>query len=166
MPRWQIFDPVIQNVVNALNADLAAGCPAGRLYGESVGTALAVHLLKNFSVSQNKFLEYSDGLPKYKLKQVLDFIESHLSEDFKLEDLANTVGISCFYFCRLFKQSLHMTPHQYVIRQRVELAKRFLKQSNLAIAEVALLCGFAHQSHLSRHFRRLVGMSPKEFRNN
>ncbi|NMG05986.1 AraC family transcriptional regulator [Brasilonema sp. UFV-L1] len=164
VPRWQIFDPVIQTIVNALKADLEAGCPAGRLYGESFGTALAMHLLKNFSILQPNIPTYSHGLPKFKLKQVLDFIEAHLEEDIQLEDLANNVGMSSFYFCRLFKQSMHMTPHQYVIQRRVELAKRLLKQSDLGIANVALLCGFAHQSHLSRHFRRLVGMSPKAFR--
>lgn len=103
--------------------------------------------------------------PKHKLKQILDYIEAHLAEDIQLEDLANTVGMSPFYFCRLFKNSIHITPHQYVIRQRVELAKRLLKQPDLSIADVAFLCGFAHQTHLSRHFRRLVGMSPKVFRN-
>jgi AraC family transcriptional regulator len=164
VPKWKIFDPLIQNVVNALKADLKAGCPAGRLYGQSFGTALAVHLIKNFSVSKHYFSEYDDGLPKYKLKQVIDYIEANLSEDIKLADLANTVGISCYYFCRLFKQSLHRTPHQYVIYRRVELAKQLLKQSDLSIADVTLMCGFAHQSHLSRHFRRLVGLSPKQFR--
>ncbi|RAM48560.1 MAG: AraC family transcriptional regulator [Hapalosiphonaceae cyanobacterium JJU2] len=164
-PKWKIFDPLIQNIVNALKADVKAGCPAGKLYGESFGTALAVHLIKNFSVSKSYFPEYSDGLPKYKLKQVIDYIEANLSEDIKLADLANTVGISCYYFCRLFKQSLQMTPHQYVIYRRIELAKQLLQQSDFSIADVALLCGFAHQSHLSRHFQRLVGMSPKKFRN-
>jgi len=71
--------------------------------------------------------------------------------------------MSQYYFCRLFKQSVGMTPHQYLIRLRVERAKQLLKRSDLAIADVALQCGFSHQSHLSFHFRRLVGMSPKTF---
>ncbi len=165
IPKWQVFDPMIQNIATALRSDLEAGCPAGRLYGESFGTALAVYLLRHFSSAELKIPEYAKGLPKSSLKQIVDFIENHLDTDIRLDDLANTVGISAFHFCRLFKQTMHLTPHQYVIRRRVELAKRLLKQSELRIVDVALLCGFANQSHLSRHFRRLVGMSPKTFRN-
>jgi AraC family transcriptional regulator len=163
--QWNIFDPVIQNIVGAMKADLEAGSPAGRLYGESFGTALAVHLLKNFSTSKLGLSEYSCGLPQRKLKQVLEYIEAHLAEDISLEHLASLSGISSCYFSRLFKQSMQIAPHQYVIRQRVELAKQLIQQSDLCIADISLLCGFSHQSHLSRHFKRLVGFSPNAFRN-
>jgi AraC family transcriptional regulator len=164
IPKWQVFDPLIQNIVTALKADLEAQCPAGRLYGDSFSTSLAVHLLKNFSTLQPNISEYTDGIPQFKLKRVLDFIEAHLDEDIQLEDLANLVGISSFYFCRLFKQSIHITPYQYVIRRRIERAKLLLQNSDLSVTEIALQCGFAHQSHLSRHFKRLIGMVPQAFR--
>lgn len=164
-PQWNIFDPVIQSLVNALKTDLEAGSPAGRLYGESFGTALSVHLLKNSSTFRQKSSEYLGGLSRQKLKRVLDYIEAHLAEDISLENLATLAGISPCYFSRLFKQSMQIAPHQYVIRQRVELAKRSLRQSDLGIADIALLCGFSHQSHLNRHFKRVVGVSPNAFRN-
>ncbi|MBD2363055.1 helix-turn-helix transcriptional regulator [Anabaena minutissima FACHB-250] len=164
LPQWQIFDPVIQTIVSALKADLNVGCPAGRLYGESFVTALIIHIFKEFTTSKPNFTEYHGGLPKYKLKQVLDYIQAHLSEDISLEDLAKIAGISQFYFARLFKKSIQVPPHQYIIRQRVELAKQLLNDPEYNITEVALECGFAHPTHLSRHFRRLVGMSPSDFR--
>lgn len=163
IPRFQFIDPVIQQIASALKADLAAGCPAGRLYGESFSAALAVHLLTTCSTLKPNIPTYSDGFPKHKLQQAINYIQAHLDRDIKLVDLANTVGMSQYYFCRLFKQSMCMTPHQYVIRQRVERAKQLLLQPDLSIADVALQCGFAHQSHLSHHFRRLVGVSPKTF---
>lgn len=70
------------------------------------------------------------------------------------------------HFARLFKQSVAVTPHQYLIRQRVERAKRLLQQGNLSIADVALQCGFANQGHLSYHFKRLLNATPKAFSNN
>jgi len=164
VPKWKIFDPVVQILVNALKADLEAGCPAGRLYGECFGVALSTHVLKSFSTSKIKIAEYSGGLPKRKLKQVLDYIEANLVEDISLETLAKLAGISSFYFCRLFKQSMGVTPHQYTIQRRVTLAKQLLEQADLGIAEIALLSGFSHQSHLSRHFKRIVGVSPNKFR--
>ena len=164
VPQGNIFDPVIQGIVNALKTDLAAGSPAGRLYGESFGTALLVHLLKSSTFRQESS-EYLGGLSQQKLKQVLDYIEAHLAEDISLENLATLVGISSCYFSRPFKQSMQISPHQYVIRQRVELAARSLRQPGLGIADIALLCGFSHQSHLNRHFKRIVGVSPNAFRN-
>lgn len=163
IPRFQFVDPVIQQLASALKADLQAGCPAGQIYGESLGVALAVHLLTTCATLPPKISIYSDGLPQYKLQQVTDYIHAHLNLEIKLSDLARTVGMSQYYFCRLFKQSTGMTPHQYLIRLRVERAKQLLKQPHLAIADVALQCGFSHQSHLSCHFRHLVGMSPKTF---
>lgn len=162
IPKFQFVDPIIQQIASALKADIQAGCPAGRLYGESFGAALVVHLLTTCSVFKQKIPAYPDGLPKYKLQQVTDYIQAHLDQDIKLADLANTVGMSQYYFCRLFKQSMSMAPHRYVIQQRVERAKQLLQQ-DLSIVAVAFQCGFAHQSHLSRHFRHLVGVSPKMF---
>jgi AraC family transcriptional regulator len=80
----------------------------------------------------------------------------------ELEELAQQVGMSLFYFSRLFKQSLNITPHQYVIGQRVERAKQLLRNSELPLADIALECGFANQGHLNRHFKRLTGVTPKE----
>lgn len=164
VPRWQVFDPVIQRITAALRLDLEAGCPAGPLYGESFGTSLAVHLISRFSALEPRAANHPSGLSDARKNQVLDFIEANLDTDICLEDLANLVGISTFYFCRLFKQTMQITPHQYVIRRRIERAKSLLTHSNITIVEVALACGFANQSHLSRHFRRIVGLSPKVFR--
>lgn len=162
-PQWQIFDPTIQTIVQALKADLAAKCPAGKLYGESFGTSLAVHLVKNFAVVPliNNRLE---AFSLRKQNEVLDFIEAHLDTDISLENLAKIAGISKFYFCRLFKRAMQITPHQYIVRRRIERAKQLLKYSNLTTVEIALSCGFAHQSHLNRHFKRIVGISPRQFR--
>lgn len=165
IPQWNLVDPVIQTTVRALKADLEDSSPAGRLYGESFGTALAVHLLKNFSPARLQQFEYAGGLSPRQLKQVLDYIEAHLAEDLSLSTLATLAGVSSSYFARLFKRSLGLPPHQYVIRKRVELAARLIQQSDRAIADISLQCGFAHQSHLSRHFKRILGVAPNALRN-
>ena len=163
IPKWQIFDPTIQVIVTALKSDLSAGCPVGSLYGESFGTSLAVHILSNFSIIRKKIPNWK-GLSRTSQEEVLEFIEAYLETDIRLEDLAQIASISTFHFCRLFKEAMHITPHQYVIRRRIERAKQLLKQSNLRIVDIALACGFANQSHFSHHFRRIVGISPKAFR--
>ncbi|AFY35828.1 helix-turn-helix domain-containing protein [Calothrix sp. PCC 7507] len=165
IPQWQVFDPVIQTITNALKADLAAGCPAGSLYGQHFGTALATHLLTKLTVNQPNVSEYDDGLPRHQLKKVLEHIEANLTEKIQLEDLAKISGMSVFYFARQFKQSMQIQPHQYVLRRRVERAKQLLKCPDYSVTKVAAECGFANPSHLSRHFYKLVKMSPGEFRN-
>jgi AraC family transcriptional regulator len=97
------------------------------------------------------------------LRDTLDYIQEHLSEEITLEAIANHIGISQYYFSHLFKQSMGVSPYQYVLQQRVERAKQLLKQSNLSIVEIALECGFANQTHLTKHFRNLVGLSPKAY---
>lgn len=162
IPHSQLADPVILQIAFALKEDLDAGCPAGRIYGESFGAALAVHLVKKCSVFEQKIQEYANGLPKRQLQVAIDYIQAYLDQNIKLADLAQAVGMSQYYFCRLFKQSMGITPHQYLVRQRVEKAKHLLLQKELSIAEVALQVGFTHQSHLNRHFKRLLGITPKK----
>ena len=123
VPKWQIFDPIIQGIVTALRSDLSAGCPAGSLYGESFGTSLAVHILSQFSIIKRKIPDLQ-GLSRSSHEEVLEFIEAYLETDIRLEDLARIAGVSTFHFCRLFKQTMHITPHQYVIRRRIERAKQ------------------------------------------
>ena len=90
-------------------------------------------------------------------------MDVYLDRDLTLTELAAIAQLSPNYFTRSFKQSTGFTPHQYVIRQRVEKAKQLLVEGQLAIADIALEVGFAHQSHLNRHFKRWVGVTPKAF---
>ena len=104
-------------------------------------------------------------LSNHKLKIVLDYICNNLEENIKLEDLARLTGYGQYHFSRAFKQSTGLSPHQYVIRERVALAKQLLVKRDMRVSEIAVVCGFSHQSHLNRHFKRLTGMSPTAFQN-
>ena len=157
-------DPLIREILLALKVELEAGCPSGRLYGEAMGTALAVHLLKTYTTLKSTPFQSEDGLPQHKLTQVLEYIQAHLDQDIRLTDLAALNRMSQYHFCRLFKRSLGTTPHQYVLQQRIELSKRLLRQKDLAIADIALTCGFKNQSQLTTLFRKITGTTPKSFR--
>jgi AraC family transcriptional regulator len=157
-------DLLIREILLALKVELEAGCPSGRVYGEAMGTALAAHLLKTYTTFKPTPLPTRDGLPPHLLTQVLDYIQAHLDRDLRLADLAAIVGMSQYYFCRLFKRSLEISPHQYVLQQRIERSKRLLKQKELAIVDIALMCGFKNQSHLTTLFRKTTGTTPKNFR--
>ncbi|MBD3886970.1 helix-turn-helix transcriptional regulator [Phormidium tenue FACHB-886] len=110
-------------------------------------------------------LEFKNrGLTHTQLQQVLDYIHAHLDRDLSLPELAEVINISPTYFASLFKQAIEISPHQYVIQQRVERAKTMLSKTDLAIADIALQVGFSSQSHLTQQFKRLTGMTPKQIR--
>ena len=107
---------------------------------------------------------YEGGLPSRQLQQVLDYIDAHLDQEIKLADLAQLPDMSQFHFSRLFKQSLGLSPYQYLLQQRVERAKQLLKNTDRLIIDIALDCGFNSHSHLSKQFKQLTGMTPKAYR--
>jgi AraC family transcriptional regulator len=163
LPQFSIADPLIFQIAQALKVELESGCPSGRLYGESAAMMLAMHLLKmNASVDQ-KTQDYTGGLPQPKLAQVIEYIDASLAHNIGLSDLAEVVGMSQYHFTRQFKRSMGITPHQYLLKQRIERAKLLLLQNKLNIAEIALECGFANQGHLNYHFKRLLNITPKTF---
>jgi AraC-like DNA-binding protein len=104
------------------------------------------------------------GLTHTRLQQVLDYIQTHLDRELSLAELAETLNLSPTYFASAFKQAIEISPHQYVIQQRVEQAKLMLSKTDLAIADIALQVGFSSQSHLTQQFKRLTGMTPKQVR--
>jgi AraC-like DNA-binding protein len=104
------------------------------------------------------------GLSPSTIRRVQQYIETHLSENVDLPVLAGVAGLSIYHFAREFKQSTGTTPHYYVISKRIEHARDMLARTNYSLTEIALAVGFADQSHLSRHFRQIVGSTPREFR--
>jgi AraC family transcriptional regulator len=165
LPIIKKADLLSQQISLALKSNLAVDGVGSRFYADSMATALSAHLLRNYATRKHCFREYEDGLSQQKLKQAVDYIQDHLGEDLSLNAIANELGMSQYYFCHLFKQSTGMSPHQYLIRQRVEKAKQLLKQREQAIAAIAMACGFANQSHFAKCFRQYTGMNPKQFRN-
>lgn len=161
VPHFATPDPLVYQMGLALKRMLESEGNTSRLYAETMCNALIVHLLQNYSTRPLRLREVSEGLPRHKLQQVIDYIQAHLERDLGIHELAEVVKISPYYFSRLFKQSTGLTPHQYVIRCRVYRAKVLLLQGN-AISEVACRVGFTDQSHLHRHFKRLLGMTPRD----
>jgi AraC family transcriptional regulator len=164
IPCFSKSDPLIHSLGLALKSELQSSGFGSRLYIDSLIAALITHLIRHYSNQKQRSQSLSNPLSKQKLQQVIGYIDQHLDQDLALVELATLVQISPSYFSILFKQTTGFTPHQYVIHCRIERAKQLLRKNNLAIADVAFRLGFSHQSHLNRHFKRLVGVTPKQFR--
>jgi AraC family transcriptional regulator len=164
VPQFTKADPLIYQIGLSLKADIEAGYPTGKIFGESAATMLAARLLQQYSVRTPKLASDEDGLSSYTLRQVLDYIRSHLSQDLSIVDLAQVAGMSPYYFLRLFKKSMHVTPRQYIIQIRLDRAKELLRSRELSIADIAIECGFTSQSHFTNVFRQITDTTPKAYR--
>ncbi|HYM00985.1 MAG TPA: AraC family transcriptional regulator [Blastocatellia bacterium] len=158
-------DHQLQAICFALKAELGSGATSGRLYTDSLVTAITARVLSRFSSLQGSFeQDRTRGLSGYSLKRLLAYLESNLDLNLSLRDIAAFAGLSTSHLKTVFRQSVGLPIHEYVIHRRLDRAKNLLADSSRSITEIALECGFAHQSHMARHMRRLLGVSPREFR--
>lgn len=166
LTEFRTRDPQIEAIAMLLLTELKQENLGERLYIESLANLLAVHLLRQYSAVKPRLTIYEGGLPERQLLQVLEYINEHLSQDIKLADLAQLLGMSQFHFSHLFKQAIGTAPYQYLLQQREERAKQLLKQTDRSITDIAFRCGFNSHSHLSKQFRRFTGMTPRAYRAN
>jgi AraC family transcriptional regulator len=158
-PQFDLQDAQVGRLVKALQVDVDAGSPAGSVFGEMIGDALAVYLA-NPAAAQPK----TSRMPGVRLNRVVEFIHANLDRNIHLEELAEAAGMSAFHFAKLFKASTGSSPHQYILQRRLEYAKQLLRDPSLTLSQVGLGCGFADQSHMTNVFRRFVGVTPSKYR--
>jgi AraC family transcriptional regulator len=158
-------DPKLEFFTKAFKEEMQNNTLGGQIYSESLANLFLIHLLRHYCVFEPKFQQYRSGLSKRQLKQALDYIKANLDRKLTLEAIAQQLDISLYYFCKLFAQSMGISPYKYILQQRVERAKQLLKEEKRAIIDIALECGFANQTHLNKHFHKLTGMTPKVYRN-
>lgn len=155
-PQMQMRDPMLQHIAWALNAELETGESSDRIYGESLATALTAQLLRRYARTSKP----KRGLTRRQWQAVVDYVHENLATDLSLAELAGVAGMGASTFKALFRQTVGVPVHRYVVRQRVEFAMNLLAMGDARLDEVALSAGFVDQSHMARCFRRVVGMTP------
>jgi AraC family transcriptional regulator len=157
--------PPLRAAMGTVDAELTAGGAGGRLAAESLATVLAVQLLRQVLAPRRPARGRDGALPRGTLRTVVAYIEDHLDAGLTLEQLAAAAHRSPYHFARQFKAATGMPPHQYVIARRVARAQQLLHPDrDLSLAEIAARVGFPDQSHFAQHFKRLVGVTPRQFR--
>jgi AraC family transcriptional regulator len=157
-------DALIREITLALRAEAERGCPGGKLYGECLAAALAVHLVRHYSTVTPNRQASGRGPLREQIRRAVYYIHEHFAADISLASLATEAGLSPFHFARLFRDSTGLAPHQYVVQCRVERARELLLSGAQSTAEIAVAVGFCDQSHLTTHFKRVFGLTPKKFR--
>ena len=157
--------PHLRAAMRAVDGELTAGGAGGPLAAESLANVLAVQLIRHIVAPHRTARDRDGALPRARLRAVVEYIEEHLDASPTLEHMAGVARVSPYHFARQFKAATGLPPHQYLIMRRIERARQLLDaDNNISLAEVAALVGFSDQSHLTRHFKRLVGVTPGQFR--
>lgn len=155
-----ITDPQLAQQFVQLHIQLEAGVSV--LERESYWLAFLTRLIARHADDQRAFVTIQPKADQVLLQQVVDYLEANLAATVTLPELAAQVHLSPYHLLRIFKTTFGLPPHAYLTQLRVQQAKRLLF-AGLPIADVALQVGFADQSHLTRHFKRIVGVPPGQF---
>jgi AraC-like DNA-binding protein len=156
-------DDRLARLIRLLEAEIIAPGFASRLLVDGIGRAIATLLVRldPASIAAGHERIY---LPPRKVRRVIDFIEANLDRDIGLADLARVAELSPFHFSRVFKLATGASPYHFVRERRLQRSRRMLLEDNLGIAEIAIACGFASQSHMTAAFTKAMGISPGRYR--
>jgi len=164
-PQYGVADPQVLRLAACMYDEAVSGCPTGPAYAESLSLALAAYLLKRFSPAGGpEDIGGGSTFSTVVSSRIVDYIRTHLGHDVTLTELADVAGLSPHYFLQIFKNSFGMTPHRYLLAERIKEAQNLLRGDHGSISEIGLDLGFSDQSHFTRTFRRLTGTTPRRFK--
>ena len=159
----QANDPAMHRTAMALAAEAARGGTGSSLLIESLACQLSIYILRRHAEVQFREAP-AGGLSALQRQLVDDYVNAHLDENISLNDLAGALALSRYHFARGFREAMGMTPHEFVLRRRVARAQALLRRTRTPLHEIAAMCGFADQSHMTRVFKKQLGMTPGKYR--
>ncbi len=163
-PGLPVIDHTISNLGNSIRAAFSNPDQVGRLFVDHVTLAVAAHVAHLYGGMRAEKIGRVRGLAPWQLKRATELLLDNLDGEVSLGVIANACELSLSHFSRAFRESTGQAPHQWLLHRRVNAAKDCLRRRGLSLAEIAIACGFADQSHMTRVFTRLVGVSPGAWR--
>lgn len=153
-------DPAITAAAGNLMRELMIADAGSRLYAESTASLLAVHLLRRYARPSRQIKATEVTMAPRAVRQAVSFIHENYPHPVRLEDIAAAANLSLYHLTRVFKKAIGTTPHRYLLQVRVNSARLLLSAGARSLAEVAVAVGFADQSHFTREFKRILGITP------
>lgn len=162
----RLQDPSLLCLMKNIETEVRAGSPTGRVYGESLSIALSAYVLTRYSATRRvpETAGLRHAFSAQQVRRLVEYMRAHLGEEIGIAELAAIAHLSPFHFCRVFRKSFGVSPHRYLMQERVDMAKKLLADHCLEIAHVAARVGYATQSHFTAVFRRLTGVTPRQYR--
>jgi AraC family transcriptional regulator len=164
VPRHVVTDDRLTHLLFALDAERARGYSTGKLFVDCIETALANILLTSFNTFAPRSIPRNGGMAPRVLQRVVEFMHANMDKQIGLKDLADCAGLSLSHFSFQFRASTNQSPHQYMLRLRIERSKELLTDFRLSVLDVGLEVGFRNQQHFATVFRSSVGVPPSVYR--
>lgn len=158
-------DAVLRQLMRLLETEASQGGPSGRLYADHLAHALVTRFLVQGRTEKRNTSAAASPLPRHLLERVLERMHD-LVADLDLQTLAAETGYSRSHFLRMFEAATGHTPHRHLLKLRLERAQELIKKGSTSLVDIAALCGFSSQAHMSRVFRQLSGVTPSQYRSN
>lgn len=158
-PVLLVYDERVRRIAALLWDECHSPAGGSSLCGEGLTTALMASF---FTAGPSVQASQQRGLSRLMLKRILDYMEANLVREMHLDELASVVGLSCSHFGRSFKASLGVSPHQWLMKRRIDVAQELLLRRE-SIAVAAQMSGFVNQSHFSKTFRTITGTTPRRW---
>ncbi len=162
--RWRFEDRQLERLMRNLEAEAIDGFAAGGIYSELLCLSISEYLMHRYGDAESMHPPPQGALPARRLHRVLEYIAANLSRSVSLMEIASIADMSVYHFARLFKGATGLSPHQYVLNQRIESAKQLLLSGEDSVIDVALACGFNDPSSFSKTFRKASGVTPSQYR--
>jgi AraC family transcriptional regulator len=159
-----IDDTTISSLGNALLPALSHPDQASQLFVDHILLALGAHVARTYGGMRALSPPIRGGLTARQIKRAKEILASNLDGRVPIKEVARECGLSVSHFSRAFRRSVGAAPHNWLLTRRVEVAKEKLRDGRLSLIDVAMACGFADQSHLTRVFTRMAGTSPGAWR--
>ena len=162
-PQRSSSDPTIAYFAETFRMELANRSLNGPLYAETLTIGLTLHLLSRYAVAKARIPHPKGKLTSFQLRRVIELIMARLNEEVSLLAMAEEANVSPFYFTRMFRKTLGVTPHRFVLRQRIQKSLHLITEGKLPLSQIAAESGFYDQAHFTHAFRRIVGTTPAEY---
>src|SRR5580658_6368388 len=166
VPKRLVTDDRLTHLLFTLDAERARGYSAGKPFVDCIESALANILLTSFNTFAPRSIPGKGGMAPHVLRRVVEFMHANMDKQIGLKDLADCAGLSLSHFSSQFRASTNQSPHQYMLRLRVERSKELLRDSRRSVLDVGLDVGFRNQQHFATVFRNSVGVPPSVYRTN
>lgn len=159
-----VDDPVLSWISDQMTREVGAGGPGGRLCYDALALQANVHILRQYAMVRFRTPSTRGSFKPAHIRLIEDYIDQNISRNITLDELAAVCNCTPIQFARKFFAHYGMRPHAFVLKQKVERTCQYLRKDDLEMKEIALLGGFADQSHMNRVFRKHLNCTPGEFR--
>lgn len=157
-------DPVVNRLVDEATLEAGSRNPGNAMYAEALGIQLAVHLVREYASCVVKEKPLAGQLSRTQMSQLTEYIDANLQDGISLSDLAELLNLGVWTFGRQVQRTLGCTAQALIMSHRIEKAKALLAENSLALKQIASTCGFSDQPHMTRCFRKYLGVTPGTYR--